>query len=105
MIIHSGIIIAMIHAMNQTTDMATKIAAPDAQNQREVHEQHRLGETAEPATAVCNCLSCKGGIEFELSGFQERICTNLLIFGQIIKCPHCGATTSIYISDRLYKRI
>jgi hypothetical protein len=59
-------------------------------------------------TSRCECLCCRGGIEFEASEFQERIRTHLLIFGQNIKCPHCGRTTSIYMDDksgRIFKSI
>ena len=51
----------------------------------------------------CECLYCKGGIEFEISGFRERIRTNLLIYGQEIKCPHCGRLTLIYQDNKLIK--
>jgi len=56
----------------------------------------------------CECLCCRGGIEFEASEFQERIRTNLLIFGQAIKCPHCSRMTSIYLDNkagRIFKSV
>lgn len=45
----------------------------------------------------CECLHCKGGIEFEIDNFQEESRTEYVSFGQTIDCPHCGNPTSIYL--------
>jgi hypothetical protein len=58
---------------------------------------YRPAEPPPTAFSRCECLRCRGGIEFETSAFQEKMRTNLFLLGQGIQCPHCGATTSIYL--------
>ena len=87
--------------MNLIMGMNPKIEAGTAQMPHERQESHADEEFGKSSVARCECLCCKGGIEFEPARFLEKMRTNLLVFGQEIKCPHCGRITSIYIENKL----
>ena len=81
--------------MSMTMKMNPTVGEPTDQTQKEPQEPSRHEESGKAAFLRCECLCCKGGIEFESSAFREKFRTNLLVFGQGIKCPHCGKITLI----------
>ncbi len=95
-----GIIFALLKAMSMTWDASPKIYAANIQDHGKSERPPGPAEFARTGVSQCECLCCKGGIEFETAKFNERIRTNLLIFGQEIKCPHCGRFTSIYLDNK-----
>jgi len=99
----NGMTYAFIRAMTETMTMCPPVAEVENFQARKHHEAF-----ATTMTSRCECLCCRGGIEFEASEFQEKIRTLLLIFGQNIKCPHCNRTTSVYLdnkSGRVFKSV
>jgi hypothetical protein len=87
--------------MNLILGLNPKIDEGTAQMQHEPQAPRADEEFGKNSVARCECLCCKGGIEFEPAKFLEKLRTNLLVFGQEIKCPHCGRITSIYIENKL----
>jgi hypothetical protein len=46
----------------------------------------------------CQCQSCGGQIEFDLTEFELSSETSHRKLGQTIDCPHCGKPTQIYMN-------
>jgi hypothetical protein len=81
--------------MSMKMELSPMTGESKSQPRKEFHE-----DFTKTALSRCECLHCKGVMEFEASAFQEKFRTNLITVGQKINCPHCGRTTSIYIDNR-----
>jgi hypothetical protein len=77
--------------MSMTMEMSPLVGEAEVQTEKEF---------SQVPLSRCECLFCKGLIEFAASAFREKFRTKIFIVGQKINCPHCDRTTSIYMDDR-----